>query len=82
MDNLVSIGTNEPSFYYPPVPPEIAADPDQVLVAYRRSLGRERMYQVGGAVWAVLALWYYVRAQTPATRSRRSRSSSRRSRSR
>jgi len=75
---LVSIGKNEPTFWYPAIPDEVAADQDQVIVAYRRSLGRERMYQVGGAVWAVLALWWYVGGQKPATRSRRSRSSSRR----
>jgi hypothetical protein len=65
--NLVSIGKNEPSFYYPAIPDEVAADQDQVIVAYRRALGRERMYQVGGGVLAVLALWLYVRGQRKPT---------------
>lgn len=74
-DDTSALGTNEPTFYYPAIPNEVAANHAEVIVAYRRALGRERMYQVGGVVWAALALWFYVRgSKTPTTRrSSRSR---------
>ena len=59
---LVAVGQNEATFFYPAVTEAELADLDQVVVGYRRQMGRTRMLWLGLGAVAGLWLFDYVRS--------------------
>lgn len=55
MADLTAVGQNDASFTYPAVTDAELADQDQLVVGYRRSMGRVRI--VSGLLIAVSAMW-------------------------
>lgn len=68
MTDLHAIGQNEATFLYPAVTDAELADPDQVVVGYRRAMGRNRMLWAGIGAIAGLWLFDYVRSGRGAKR--------------
>lgn len=60
--DLDAIGQNDATFWYPAVTDGELADLDQVVVGYRRAMGRNRMLWLGIGAVAGLWLFDYVRS--------------------
>lgn len=62
LGQLTDIGQAEAHFFYPAVTDVELADVDQVVVGYRRAMGRNRMLWIG--LGAIASLWLidYVRS--------------------
>lgn len=70
--NVATEAQNQPSFFYPAVPEDAQSNTDQLVVEYRRTLGRERMWQLGVGALSLGWLITYIRGQqAPKSRRRR-----------
>ena len=61
-EQLQAVGQNEATFFYPAVTDAELADVDQIVVGYRRTMGRNRMLWAGLGAIAGLWLFDYVRS--------------------
>lgn len=69
--NLQTEASSEPTFFYPAVPDDAQSNTDQLVVEYRRTLGRERMWQLGVGALSLGWLVTYIRGQQKVPSRRR-----------